>query len=60
MLDIRLLRENPEAVRANLARRRNPAKLELLDTVISADADWRRQLKELEGLRHRRRPPDNG
>ena len=54
MLDIRLLRENPEAVRANLARRCNPAKLELLDRVIAWDAEWRRHLKELEGLRHRR------
>jgi seryl-tRNA synthetase len=54
MLDIRLLRENPEAVRANLARRRNAAKLELLDRVIAWDADWRRDLAELDALRHRR------
>ena len=54
MLDIRLLRENPEVVRANLARRRDPAKLDLLDHVIAWDAEWRRHLKELEELRHRR------
>src|SRR3990172_5829304 len=54
MLDIRLLRENPEVVRANLARRRDPAKLDLLDRVIAWDAEWRRHLKELEELRHRR------
>ena len=54
MLDIRLIRENPEAVRANLARRRAPEKLELLSQVITWDKDWRRHLQELQDLRHRR------
>src|SRR2546422_10522930 len=54
MLDIHLLRENPDVVRANLARRRAPDKLALLDTVIAADKEWRRHLQELQDLRHRR------
>ena len=54
MLDIRLLRENPEGVRANLARRRVPEKLELLDALLAADVEWRKQLQELQELRHRR------
>jgi len=54
MLDIRLLRENPAAIRTNLARRRAPDKLALLDGVIAADKEWRRHLQELEDLRHRR------
>jgi seryl-tRNA synthetase len=54
MLDIRLLRESPDIVRRNLAQRRNPTKLELLDRVIAWDADWRRDLQELQELRHRR------
>src|SRR3990172_6390884 len=54
MLDIHLLRDNPEAVRANLARRRAPDRLELLDRVVAWDAEWRRGLQELQELRHRR------
>jgi len=54
MLDIHLLRENPEAVRANLARRRAPDRLELLDRVIAWDVEWRRGLQELQELRRRR------
>ena len=54
MLDIRTIRENPDAVRANLARRRAPEKLALLEDVIASDAEWRRRLQELQELRHRR------
>jgi len=54
MLDIKLLRENPDAVRANLARRRVPEKLEQLERAIAKDAEWRRDLQELQDLRHRR------
>ena len=54
MLDIRLIRENPDAVRANLARRRAPEKVALLEDAIAFDRDWRRHLQELQALRHRR------
>jgi seryl-tRNA synthetase len=54
MLDIRLIRESPDAVRANLARRRVPEKLEHLERVIAKDAEWRRDLQEMQDLRHRR------
>lgn len=54
MLDIRMIRENPDAVRANLARRRAPQKLELLDRVIAWDQEWRKHLQEVQDLRHRR------
>src|SRR3990170_1456967 len=54
MLDIRLIREGPDAVRANLARRRVPEKLEHLERVIAKDAEWRRDLQEMHELRHRR------
>ena len=54
MLDIRLIRENPDAVRANLARRRAPEKLEHLERVLAKDVEWRRDLQELQDLRHRR------
>ena len=54
MLDIRLLREAPDAVRTNLARRRNPTKLALLEDVIARDKEWRRDLQALQEIRHRR------
>ena len=54
MLDIHAIRENPDAIRANLARRRAPEKLQFLETVIAADGDWRRRLQELQDLRRRR------
>ena len=54
MLDIRLIRENAEAVRANLARRHAPDKLDRLAEVVTADREWRQRLQELQDLRHRR------
>ncbi len=54
MLDIRLIRENPDVVRQNLLRRGLPAKLAPLDDVITWDQEWRRRLQELQDLRHRR------
>jgi seryl-tRNA synthetase len=37
MLDIKLLRENPELVRDNLKKRRNPRYLQLLDELVEHD-----------------------
>jgi len=54
MLDIRLIREGPDAVRANLARRHAPEKLEHLERVLAKDTEWRRDLQEMQELRHRR------
>lgn len=54
MLDIKLIREDPETVRANLARRHDPEKLELLDHVIAADKEWRELTARVNELRRRR------
>src|SRR6266508_1684193 len=54
MLDIHAIRENPDAIGANLARRRAPEKLQFLETVIAADGEWRRRLEELQDLRRHR------
>jgi seryl-tRNA synthetase len=54
MLDIKLIRESPEEVRANLARRHDPAKLELLDHVITTDKHWRELIARVNNLRRRR------
>ena len=50
MLDLRFIREDPDGVRAALARR-GPAVAEGLDRVIDLDERRRALLPELEGLR---------
>lgn len=54
MLDVKLIRENPEKVRENLARRHDPEKLELLDRVIETDRKWRELTQRVNELRRRR------
>ena len=54
MLDIRLVRESPDVIRRDLAKRNAPEKAKLLDDVIRWDADWRRALAEADRLRRRR------
>lgn len=54
MLDIKLIRENPELVRANLARRKDPEKLKILDTIIRMDKDWREKKHFEDQLRKKR------
>ncbi|MBC7128076.1 MAG: serine--tRNA ligase, partial [Candidatus Methanosuratus sp.] len=47
MLDIRVIRENPEAVRSNLARRNDQEVLRLYDELLVADREWRRLFTEV-------------
>jgi seryl-tRNA synthetase len=54
MLDVKLMRENPEKVRENIARRHDPEKLELLDRVIETDLRWRELTQRVNELRRRR------
>ena len=54
MLDIKLIRESPEAVRENLARRHDHDKEALLDQLIEDDAKWRELTGVVNGLRRRR------
>lgn len=54
MLDIKLIREKPDFVRENLARRHDPEKLELLDHVIETDKSWRELTQRVNQLRRRR------
>jgi seryl-tRNA synthetase len=55
MLDIKLIRENPELVKANLAKRGNPEALQMLEELITIDKDWRLNLTKLNELRHDRK-----
>lgn len=54
MLDIRLLRESPDVVRADLQRRGALDTLPWVDEVIAADQAWRRMKAEVDRLRQRR------
>ena len=55
MLDIKLIRENPELVKNNLAKRGNSENGKMLDALIELDAEWRRNLSKLNDLRHERK-----
>jgi seryl-tRNA synthetase len=54
MLDIKLIREQPDKVRENIARRHDPEKLKLLDHVIETDRNWRELTQRVNELRRRR------
>ena len=55
MLDIKLIRENPEFVRINLAKRANPENLRMLDDLLETDRKWRENLTKLNELRHQKK-----
>ena len=55
MLDIKLIRENPELVKANLAKRGNPEVLQMLEELIAVDKEWRLNNTKLNELRHDRK-----
>jgi seryl-tRNA synthetase len=55
MLDIKLIRENPEFVKENLAKRGNPENGKMLDALIDVDREWRVTLTKLNELRHERK-----
>ncbi len=50
MIDIRFLRENPEAVKENIKKKFQDAKLPLVDEVIELDAEYRKALQRKESL----------
>ncbi len=54
MLDIKLIRETPEVVRKDLEKRRDKEKLGLLEAVIKQDKIWRKNLIEVDRLKHKR------
>ena len=53
MMDVKLVRENPDAIVASLKRRGAAAKVPLVEEAASADADWRKFKTEVDRLRHR-------
>jgi seryl-tRNA synthetase len=55
MLDIKLIRENPDLIRSNLKKRGDPQNLKMLDELIEHDKKWRQGLTRLNELRHERK-----
>jgi seryl-tRNA synthetase len=54
MLDIKLIREDPELVASNLKKRQTPRYLDMLNEVIEKDKTWRTIKIEVDTLRQRR------
>ena len=51
MIDIRFLRENPDAVRENIKKKFQDSKLPLVDEVIALDIENRKTISEADALR---------
>src|SRR2546428_9858876 len=54
MLDMKILREQPEVIRANLEKRGDTARIPVLENAMRWDRDWREGQRELDHLRHQR------
>src|SRR3989344_2619530 len=54
MLDINLIRNDPQRIKKNLEKKFQPEKKEYVDHVFNLDKRYREILKELEALRHER------
>lgn len=53
MLDVRLLRENPDVIRDDLRKRGWLDKLPVVDEAVADDVEWRQTKKRVDDLRHR-------
>ena len=51
MIDLKFLRENPEAVKENIKKKFQEEKLPLVDQVLVLDAENRRTIQEAQNLR---------
>ena len=54
MLDIKLIRDNPDIVKADLDKRGEGEKLGLLDELVVNDRQWRQALEKVNELKHER------
>ena len=55
MLDIALLRTNPELVKENIRKKFQDAKLPLVDEVVALDKEYRETIQKADGLRNQRK-----
>ena len=54
MIDIKFLRENPDAVKENIKKKFQDSKLGLVDEVIGLDVESRKAKQEADNLRSSR------
>lgn len=54
MIDIKLIREDPDLVRENMKKKFQNDKLGLVDDVLDLDAKWRKERKKADDLRSSR------
>jgi len=54
MIDIKLIRENPDSVKDNIKKKFQDEKLGLVDEVIKLDENWRKEKKKVDDLKHER------
>ena len=54
MLDINLIRNNPDLVRQNIRKRFQENKIKILDDLIKQDHEFLKLKKEIEDLRHKK------
>ena len=54
MIDIKLIRENPELVKENIKKKFQKDKLVLVDEVLDLDIKWRKERKKADDLRSER------
>jgi seryl-tRNA synthetase len=54
MIDIRLVRENPDLVRENIRKKFQDDKVGLVDRVLELDTKWRKEKKKVDDLKHKR------
>ena len=54
MIDIKLIRDNPQLVKENIKKKFQQDKLALVEQVKKLDEEWREKKAELDGLRHER------
>ncbi len=52
MLDIKLIRENPDAVEENLKRRHDPEKTAMFRQLLKKDSQLRKTIRKVEDLKH--------
>jgi len=54
MIDLKLIRENPDFVKENLKKRNDPTLLKMVDEVRELDVKWREVISQINELRRKR------
>ncbi len=54
MIDIKLIRENPDIVRKDLKKRKDTVRAKWVDEILKLDEEWRKLKKEIDELRAER------